>query len=50
MNFEMYGEFVEMDIEDEQCEEDWDDEYEDYEPDYDEIGYNPYMGCYDWDC
>ena len=25
-----------------------DDEY--YEPDYDECGYNPYMGCYDFDC
>lgn len=30
---------------------------EDYEPpyawiekDYDEVGYNPYMGCYDFDC
>lgn len=21
-----------------------------YEPDYDECGYNPYMGCYDFDC
>jgi hypothetical protein len=20
------------------------------EPDYDECGYNPYMGCYDFDC
>lgn len=28
-----------------------DDEYDDYyEPDYDECGYNPYMGCYDFDC
>ena len=25
-----------------------DDEY--YEPDYDECGFNPYMGCYDFDC
>lgn len=25
-------------------------EEEDYEPDYDECGYNPYMGCYDFDC
>jgi hypothetical protein len=25
-------------------------ETEDYEPDYDECGYNPYMGCYDFDC
>lgn len=23
---------------------------EDYEPDYDECGFNPYMGCYDFDC
>ena len=22
----------------------------DYEPDYDECGFNPYMGCYDFDC
>ena len=29
---------------------DEDDLYEDYEPDYDECGYNPYMGCYDFDC
>lgn len=27
-----------------------DDYYEDYEPDYDECGFNPYMGCYDFDC
>lgn len=26
------------------------DEDEDYEPDYDECGFNPYMGCYDYDC
>lgn len=25
------------------------DDYE-YEPDYDECGFNPYMGCYDFDC
>lgn len=23
---------------------------EDYEPDYDECGFNPYMGWYDFDC
>ena len=28
--------------------EDFIDDY--YEPDYDECGYNPYMGCYDFDC
>ena len=22
----------------------------DSEPDYDECGFNPYAGCYDWDC
>lgn len=21
-----------------------------WDDDYDETGYNPYMGCYDWDC
>ena len=28
------------------------DEYEDEIPDdyYDEMGFNPYMGCYDFDC
>lgn len=25
-------------------------EYECEEPDYDECGFNPYMGCYDYDC
>lgn len=25
-------------------------EEEDYEPDYDEMGFNPYEGCYDYDC
>lgn len=30
--------------EDEDIEEDY------YEPDYDECGFNPYMGCYDYDC
>ena len=23
---------------------------DDYEDDYSECGYNPYMGCYDYDC
>ena len=27
--------------------DEWD---EDDEPDYDECGFNPYAGCYDWDC
>lgn len=25
-------------------------EEEDFEPDDDECGFNPYMGCYDYDC
>lgn len=29
-------------------EDDFDED--DYEPDYDECGFNPYMGCYDFDC
>lgn len=28
--------------------EDYEDE--DYEPDYDECGFDPYMGCYSYDC
>ena len=33
------------------AEEDEDeDEGEDYEDDADETGFNPYMGCYDYDC
>jgi hypothetical protein len=32
-----------------ECEAFYEDE-EDYEPNYDECGYNPYMGCYDFDC
>ena len=27
-----------------------DEEDYDYEDDFDECGYNPYMGCYDFDC
>lgn len=30
--------------------DDWDDYDEDYEPDYDECGFDPYMGCYSDDC
>ena len=26
------------------------DEPVEWDDDYDETGYNPYMGCYDWDC
>lgn len=35
-----------------QCEADEDDEAwdEDFDDDVDECGYNPYMGCYDYDC
>lgn len=28
----------------------WDDEDEDYESDVDETGFDPYEGCYTWDC
>ena len=27
-----------------------DKDFFDYEPDVDECGFNPYMGCYDFDC
>lgn len=30
--------------------DDWDDEEDFDEPDCDECGFNPYAGCYDWDC
>ncbi len=31
--------------------EDPDEVEEDYEPDYDlDMGFDPYMGCYSWDC
>lgn len=30
--------------------EDEEEEEEDWEPDYDECGYNPYLGCCDFDC
>lgn len=39
-------EFVDMWCDLEEVEE----SEEDYEPDYDECGFNPYMGCYDFDC
>ena len=31
--------------EEEEEDDDWD-----WEDDYDECGYNPYLGCYDFDC
>ena len=32
-------------------EEEEEEEYEDYPDDsYDEVGFNPYEGCYDYDC
>ena len=31
-------------------EELFDEDEEDYEEDFDEMGFNPYMGCYDFDC
>lgn len=33
-----------------ECTADEDENFEDYEDDVDECGYNPYMGCYDFDC
>ena len=30
--------------------DDWDDYDEDYEPDVDECGFDPYEGCYTYDC
>ena len=30
--------------------EDFEDFYTDHDDWYDEVGYNPYMGCYDFDC
>lgn len=30
--------------------DDYDDYDRDYEPDYDECGFDPYAGCYTWDC
>ena len=30
--------------------DDWDDCDEDYEPDVDECGFDPYEGCYTYDC
>ena len=30
--------------------DDYDDYDTDYEPDYDECGFDPYEGCYTWDC
>ena len=41
---EVYATFT--DVPDESDEDDEDD----YEDDYSECGYNPYMGCYDYDC
>jgi hypothetical protein len=40
------GEVVAI-LEKESPKEEWDDYYE---PDYDECEFNPYMGCYDFDC
>ena len=34
----------------EKDEDDTAEEWYDYRDDYDECGYNPYMGCYDFDC
>lgn len=34
----------------EEYEDDFDDYDRDYEPDADETGFDPYEGCYTWDC
>lgn len=34
----------------EEYEDDWDDYDRDYEPDVDETGFDPYEGCYTYDC
>ena len=48
MDFET-GEVIAI-LEQEEEELDWyKDEYRD-DYDYDEVGFNPYMGCYDFDC
>lgn len=49
---ELYMECYKEDPEDEQSDyEDWEDQYADYdyEPDI-EMGFNPYLGAYDFDC
>lgn len=40
---ELYDDIIDRPVYDEE-----DEEY--YEPDYDECGYDPYMGCYSFDC
>ena len=35
---------------DEEYEDDFDDYDRDYEPDVDECGFDPYEGCYTYDC
>ena len=32
------------------CEYDDDEDYEDFDDDYDECGFDPYEGCYTYDC
>lgn len=32
------------------CQSLYEEDEEDWEPIYDEFGYDPYQGCYDWDC
>jgi hypothetical protein len=43
---ETFGDEDEWDEDEEYINEDWDD----YEPDVDETGFDPYEGCYTWDC
>ena len=44
------GEIVAIIERDEEDSYDQEEEWYDYRDNYDEIGYNPYMGCYDFDC
>ena len=43
---EVIESFNNEDDDDEYVNDDWDD----YEPDADETGFDPYEGCYTWDC
>jgi hypothetical protein len=51
MEYAVTMEEVEVDEEffDYEVEDDFDEYYHDHDEFY-EIGYNPYMGCYDFDC
>lgn len=48
---EAYGWLISYGVDNEEDDEDdnYDDDYGDYDG-YDECGFNPYAGCYDYDC